>query len=197
MAVAALAVLYFPINLLWMQVLPSYARIMAAIGEASSNAIEFSDTVYRFALEGGDFKVIARATVSGAQARSDSYELDGTRPADLVAYNLSLWAALALATAAFIGPKARWRYLLVAPALIILWHVCDLIIFAKNTRWMLLIKLNEQFPAYVDYSFGWHWFWHWALELNRRIIDPFLPLLLWIVFCSKSFLISHLNNKKE
>jgi len=101
-----------------------------------------------------------------------------------------------LATVVFIGPRARWQYLLVAPALIILWHVCDLMIFAKNTRWMLLVKLYEQFPAYVDYSFGWHWFWHWALELNRRIIDPFLPLLLWIVFCSKSFFLSHLNSRK-
>ena len=186
-AVVLFAVLYVPVNLLWKQALPSYAGFLAGVGETAVNALEFSDTSYRVSVEQGDFKVVAHVAVGGRRSRLGEYELPGTRPTDLVTYNLSLWAALALATTVFIGPSARWRFLLIAPLIIFLWQLCDLTIFAKNTRWILVKDLNKQFPTVIDYSYSWHWLWYWAQELNRRIIDPFLPLLLWIVFCSKSF----------
>jgi hypothetical protein len=138
-------------------------------------------------VDGGDYIVVARTSLPDNRRSGNVYKLNGTRKIDLVSYNSGLWAALLLATIAFVSPSGRWKFLLIAPIILFLWHLCDLTIFAKNTRWILVKDLNQQAPSLIDYSYSWHWFWYWAKELNRRIIDPFLPLLLWIIFCARSF----------
>jgi len=180
------AVIYVPVGLLWEKVLPLYSEILASLSEGIINAIEFSDTSYIITVDRGDFKVDARVAIGSGYSRS-RFQLSGTRPADLVTYNLSLWAAFFLASFAFQDRSARWRFLLISPVILVLWHICDLTIFAKNTRWILVRDLSEQYPSLIGYSLSWHWFWMWVLEFNRRIIDPFLPLLLWFVFCFRSF----------
>lgn len=195
LVVVLLGLCYLPVAWLWGRMLPSYSRLIAAASESITNAIEFSDTSYRIAVDGSDFKVTARMRVMDGVVEKGRYEQSGDRPIDLVSYNLALWGALGLATILFVSAKARLRFLLIAPAIIIAWHLCDLMIFAKNTHWVLAKELHRQFPALVSYSFSWNWLWWWALELNRRIIDPFLPLALWLMFCLRSFLtvLSHRN----
>ncbi|HUV29857.1 MAG TPA: hypothetical protein VMY05_02015 [Acidobacteriota bacterium] len=180
-------VLYIPVGWLWGKALPAYSRFLASVSQTVTNAFESADTSYRITVDRGDFVVAARITVGGAYGRDQMFELPGNRPTDTVSYNLSLWAALFLATVVFIKPPARWRFLLIAPLLIVLWHICDLFIFAKNTRWILVKDLQQDYARYVSYSYNWHWFWMWALEFNRRIVDPFLPLALWFLFCFRSF----------
>jgi hypothetical protein len=184
--IALFVVLYVPTTLLWGKVLPSYSRVLTTVSAWFVNVIEATDTAYLVAIEGEDFKVTARVSVGSGFKRS-TFQLTGTRPTDLVSYNLSLWVAFFLASFAFVGRSARWRFLLISPVIIVLWHVCDLTIFAKNTRWILVKDLSAEYPRLIGYSFNWHWFWMWALELNRRIIDPLLPLVLWFVFCFRSF----------
>ena len=195
-AILLFGILYVPTSLLWNMARPAWCRVLASVSQPIINIIEITDTSYRIEIEGGDFKLTARMAVKGKQSRPETYELSGTRKGDLVTYNLNLWAALFLATVAFIGKPARWKYLLLAPLIIVLFQFFDLAIFAKNTRWILVKDLSPKFPYAVDYNYSWHWFWYWAQELDRRILDPFLPLLLWIMFCVKSFLLSHLGAEK-
>lgn len=186
---ALFAACYIPINLVWEQVLPSYSQFVASASDTFVNMIEFSDTSYSISVEESNYRCMARVPVTDSNGSKKTYRLSGTRRTDMVAYNMSLWAALLLATVAFLKPSARWRFLLIAPVIIFLWHICDLTIFAKNTRWIIIKDLNGQNPSLIDYSYSWHWFWYWAKELNRRIIDPFLPILLWIIFCTKSYFV--------
>ena len=184
--IALFAVFYLPTGWLWGKVLPSYSQVLATVSEWFVNAIETADTTYVITIVQGRFEVNAQVRIGRGYNRQ-VFGLSGKRPTDLVSYNLSLWAALFLASCLFMGRSARWKFLLISPVVLILWHVCDLTIFAKNTRWILVRDLSREYPALIGYSVNWHWFWMWALELNRRIIDPFLPLLLWFVFCFKSF----------
>ena len=188
LVVAMFGLCYLPAAWAWGKMLPSYSRLIAGVSETLANAVEFSDASYRIAVDGPDFKVTVRMRVMDGVVEKGRYEQSGTRPTDLVSYNLALWGALGLATILFVSPKARLRFFLIAPAIIIVWHLCDLMIFAKNSHWVLTKELHRQFPALVAYSLSWNWWWWWTLELNRRIIDPFLPLALWLIFCLRSFL---------
>jgi hypothetical protein len=186
-AIGLFIVLYMPVELLWVQVRPAYADFLAGVAEPVINLLEFSDTSYRVTAKEDNFEVVAHVRVGGQYSRAGQYELPGKRKLDLVTYNMSLWATLFLATVLFVNRRARLRYLIIAPLAIFVWHVCDLTIFAKNTKWILIKQLNGRFPAMVSYSLTWNWLWYWAQEFNRRIVDPFLPLLLWVVFCATSF----------
>ncbi len=183
--IALFIVTYVPIELLWQQLLPTYSEFLSGLAERIANTVETRGSWYSIRVKGDDFVVEAFIVLPGN--RSNQYSFDGTRPTNLVSYNLALWAALGIASAFFLNRKARWKFLLLAPLIVVAWHVCDLVIFAKNARWMLLQDLQRQDPHMVDYSAAWQWFWWWLFELNRRIIDPFLPLLLWILFCARSF----------
>ncbi len=187
LAVGLFVVLYLPVELLWVQVRPAYARILAGISEPVMNLLDFSNTTYRVNVKEDSFEIVARIRLGGTYSRRNVYELPGKRKLDLVTYNMSLWATLFLATVLFLDRRARLRYVIIAPIVIFAWHICDLIIFAENTRWILTKDLSAKFPTMIHYSFSWNWFWYWAQELNRRIIDPFLPLLLWIISCARRF----------
>jgi len=185
LVIVLFAVTYVPIELLWQRLLPTYSRLLSAVAESVANVIETRGSWYGVQVKGDDFVVEAYIALPGN--RSNQYSFDCTRPTNLVSYNIPLWAALATASAYFLKRKTRWKFLLLAPLIIVAWHVCDLTIFAKNARWMLLQDLHRQNPHFVDYNVKWQWFWWWLFELNRRIIDPFLPLLLWILFCARPF----------
>jgi len=188
-AVVLFIILYLPISLVWDQIRPAYSRTLADIAEPVVNIIEFSDASYRIDVGQNEFLTVARVRVGGEYTRIGEYELEGARKADLVSYNLSLWVTMLLATGLFVDRRTLLKFLIITPLILIAWHVCDLTIFAKNTRWRLVKDLHDQYPAYIDYSYSWNWFWFWAQELNRRIIDPFLPLLLWLIFCARSFFV--------
>ncbi len=180
-------VLFFPVDRLWNNLSPSYSRLLVAVVEPLVNVLDLSNVSYRMTVDAENFIVTARMAVVDHGRDLGQYEQTGLRPINLVSYNLGLWAALFLASAFFLPPRARYRYLIVAPVVIILWHACDLAIFAENTYWMLAKGLNRQFPDAVSYRFLSSWLWWWTFELNRRIIDPFLPMLLWLIICWKSF----------
>ncbi len=186
-AVGLFIVLYLPVELLWEQARPAYAKVLAGIAEPVMNLVDFSNTTYRINIREDSFEVVARIRLGGNYSRRNVYELPGSRKLDMVTYNMSLWATLFLATVLFLDGRSRGRFLVIAPLVIFGWHVCDLVIFAENTRWILTKDLSASYPAMISYSLSWNWFWYWAQELNRRIIDPFLPLLLWIIICAKSF----------
>ncbi|MDD4051666.1 MAG: hypothetical protein PHR28_07205 [candidate division Zixibacteria bacterium] len=180
-------ILFFPVERLWSNVSLPYGRVLAAVVEPLVNALDVSDVSYRLTIDKEDFVVTARMTVIDHGRNLGQYEQTGLRPINLVSYNLSLWGALFLASFFFLPARARLRYLIIAPIIIVMWHVCDLAIFAQNTYWMLAEELHRQFPEAVPYRFLSNWLWWWTFELNRRIIDPFLPMLLWLIFCWKPF----------
>jgi hypothetical protein len=178
--------LYLPAGWLWRQALPSYSRFLAATAQTVVNIIDWSPAKYAIIVNQNDFEVTVKHPL-GTPPNAKEYAQTGTRPTDLVSYNLSLWAALFLASVLFINARARWTFLIIPLVVLVVWHLCDLFIFAMNTHWVLVKYLNEHHPQLIDYGHARHYVWWWALELNRRIIDPFLPLLLWIIFCAKSF----------
>jgi len=186
-AIGLFIVLYLPVELVWEMVRPGYAGILAGVAEPVINLVDLSNTTYRVNAGEENFKIVARINSGGKHSRRNVYELPGNRKVDMVTYNMGLWATLFLATAAFLDRRSRLYFLIIAPLIIFCWHVCDLFIFAENTRWILTKDLSAQFPSLIQYSLSWNWIWYWAQELNRRIIDPFLPLLLWLIFCAGSF----------
>jgi hypothetical protein len=180
--------LFFPVDWLWSTVSLSYGRFLAAVVEPLVNTLDLSDVSYHLTVDKGDFVVTAHLAVVDHGRTLGEYEQTGLRPVNLVSYNLSLWGALFLASAFFLPPRARYRYLIIAPIIIIIWHACDLSIFAQNTYWVLAKGLHRQFPETMPYRFLSSWLWWWTFELNRRIIDPFLPMLLWLIICWKPML---------
>lgn len=180
--------LYGPAYWAWTTVRPGYCQILANLAEGTANALEFSGATYRVTVAGDNFKGVANVAVRPPRGRESRFELGGERPTGEVTYNLALWLALMAATFLFIAPRSRLWFGIGAPFGIIVWHMCDLFILLKNTRWVLLKDLSTDFPEVVAYSGAWNWFWWWWMEINSRIIDPFLPLALWIILCGKSFL---------
>ncbi|MCP4569728.1 MAG: hypothetical protein GY841_19280 [FCB group bacterium] len=185
-------VLFIPIDVLWGKLRPGYSRVITPVAEFTANLIEFSDISYVMKTVDDNFSVDAQLTI-GRQF----YNKEGRRPADLVTYNLVLWAALFLSTFFFIDSRARLKFLIIAPIVLILWHLCDLTIFAKNAHWMLKQNLNQNYRGMIEYSHSWQWFWWWAFELNQKIIDPLLPILLWVIFCFRSFFSPSIRKKTE
>lgn len=184
---ALFVVLFLPVEWAWRQVMISYGRFLAAAVEPAVNALDWTETSYRIGIDKKDFSVTARMTVRDRKRYLGEFEQIGLRPINLVTYNLILWGALFPASALFLPARARYRYLFIAPLVIVAWHACDLMIFTQNTYWVLAKELHRKFPAIVPYRFLSSWLWWWTFELNRRIIDPFLPMLLWMIFCWKSF----------
>ncbi len=188
LALLLFVLLYGPAYWVWTAARPAYCQILANTAQRAANTFEFSDTAYRISIAGENFKGTANVVVRPPRGRESQFELGGERPTGEVTYNLGLWLALYAATLLFISPRARLWFGLGAPLGIMLWHLCDLFIFLKNTRWVLIKDLAREFPGIVIYSSSWNWFWWWWMELNDRIIDPLLPLALWIIICAPSFL---------
>jgi hypothetical protein len=180
-------ILCVPATWVWGKLVPSYNRLLASVGGTFINAVETTGATYTVAVDSTNFHVGVTVPVGLGPAQRGKYELQGKNPANMVSFNLILWAALLVATVAFVGWSARWKYLLIAPAVLFVWHIFDLAIFAKLTRWIAVKDVYRQYPNLVDYSYAWEWFWWWAKEFNRYIIVAFLPLLLWIVLCFRSF----------
>jgi hypothetical protein len=186
--IALFVILFLPMEWLWSKTSPSYARFIAGVVAPLVNALDPADVSYSVTTDPDNFVVTARRVVVDHGRNLGPYEQTGLRPINMVSYNLVLWAALGAASFLFLPARARYRYLIIAPAVIIAWHVCDVVIFTQNTYWMLIKDLNRQFPGAAPYRFLPSWLWWWGFELNRRIIDPFLPMLLWLIFCWKPFL---------
>lgn len=183
------AIVYGPIYWCWKVILPSYSGLLAPVANQIANAFEFSGSHYSLTYKKGKFRIVAFRQSGGRFGTQNLTKQEGARSADDVSYNLVLWLALSLATFPFTGQEARRRFLMWGAILLIMFHLCDLFILAKNANCRLLRGIHDSNPGrvIVSYSFAWQWLWWWASDLNQMIIRPFLPLGLWIVFCSESF----------
>ncbi len=188
LAALIFGVSYVLVHLLWSQGLPAYGDFLASISEDVINGLEGTQTSYRVVVDEAAFKVRVRVPY-GPQSRPKARNLESEgRPVQDVTYNICLWAALFAATAPFVNRSARLRFLLIGLGAMVLWHICDLTITAKNCRWIVMQSLHDDYGDATAHSSAWHWFWNWAYVFNIRIIDPFLPFLLWTIFCSRSLL---------
>lgn len=188
--VGAFLVCYLPLSWVWEKALPTYSGFVCVASESLVNTIELTSGI-RHGLEitNEDF-VIKSDLVTRMPGRGRvRLSQDGNRPYSLVSYNLTLWAGILISTCAFIDRKAILRYFVIGLVVLVAAHLFDLTIFVKNTRSILLSAVTRQYEIDVNYSYVWHRIWWWSLELNRRIIAPSLPLLLWIVLCWRSFYI--------
>lgn len=186
-ALALFVVSYLAVFWLWIRMLPAYGQFLAVASEGFVTAIESADTSYKIEFVDLSIQVKTRVAYGPPGSRKGRHARTAGRPINEVSYNLCLWAALFLATVPFVNSSSRWRFLLLGLILMVFWHVCDVTIYAKNCRWTILDSLHQDYPELVSYSSVWRWFWTWALVINLRIVDPLLPMFLWILFCARSF----------
>lgn len=186
-ALALFMVSYLAVYWLWGKAWPAYGRFLAAASDGFVNAVATTGTSYKIDFVDSSVRVQTRVAYGPPGSEKGRNSQRRGRPINEVSYNLCLWAALCVATLPFVNSSSRWRFVLIGLILMIFWHVCDVAIYAKNCRWMLLESLHQDFPELVSDSSVWPWFWNRALVLNIRIIAPLLPMFLWILFCSRSF----------
>lgn len=188
MALALFILSYVAVFWLWVIAQPAYGRFLATASHGFINAIGAVDTSYRIEFVDSAIRVKMRVSYGPpGRGLARNAELTG-RQINEVSYNLCLWGALFLATALFVNSTSRRKFLLIGPVLIIFWHVCAVTIYANFHRMRLIETLYLDYPDMVSYSPGWRWFWESALVLNLTIVDPLLPMFLWILFCARSFL---------
>lgn len=181
------AVSYVAVFWLWGKAQPAYGRFLAETSDLFVNATAATGTAYRINFVDSAIQVKMRVSY-GPPHKGMGRNLRGAgRPIGEVSYNLCLWAALFLATSLFVNAASRMRFLLIGLVLTIFWHVCAVTILANYHRIKLIESLYRDYPDMVSFSPGWCWFWESALVLNLRIVDPFLPMFLWIFFCARSF----------
>lgn len=186
-ALVLFVVSYLAIYWLWVKAQPLYGRFLAAASDGIVNAIGATDTSYKIEFVDSVIQVKTRVSYGPPGKGMGRNSRGAGRQIDEVSYNLCLWAALLVATAPFVNSSSRWRFLLIGFVLMVFWHVCAVTICANYYRMLLIETLYHDYPDMVSYSSGWHWFWESALVLNLRIMDPLLPMFLWILFCSRSF----------
>ncbi len=180
---------YFPAYFTWSKLLSPYAVLITNTSRKILKVCSNHNVVYEISLDSSNFMITAYLL---PQNHSVTKEIPviGSKAIDEVTYNGSLWLALLLASLLFIPSSVWLRFFGFSLIILFLWHVLDIVIVAHYTGYKAIVFAEKLLNPkdLPSNNLLWSEIWEQSLFFKTRILDPFLPLLLWIVFCSRTFI---------